>query len=481
MRIDRAVGNVPVVEQSGKKTDKREAIKMKRRQDKQIAIRARAERLAAMERAAKERKGKKAEAKRLRAAEQKKIREVKAKRAAERAEKRKKVYVALKSKFKNGSAGFGYKNSGVVSRVVLAVKGDITSVVAAIASSGADVRDIAAVGGETLVKIQKKDLRKVIAILDGMCYTHRVNATLGMWHRCAFVLSRFGLVVGAIAAAMGLYISYGYIWRIEIDGNTYLSAAAIETALYRAGVFVGCKKSEPIANRVAAALGDLDGISDAACEIRGTTLYVRVLESKGYVVRRVFKSAISDYDAVVTRVVVRSGNALVKRGDIVKIGDVLADGNVFSTTGEPLYTEACDVDVYGNVSITFVAQISRTAVEYRRTGRMQRRTVFELFGKTIGKFESPYPSYQMRSCTANYDVFIPLYATTYEYYETAAVEYERDMDKAAKQFASSKIEELEFVGNFDCDYNILQSQSDMYTMHLFLSGEALISRGVPLE
>ncbi|MDE6402150.1 MAG: hypothetical protein K2L54_06005, partial [Clostridiales bacterium] len=118
------------------------------------------------------------------------------------------------------------------------------------------------------------------------------------------------------------------------------------------------------------------------------------------------------------------------------------------------------------------------AVEYRRTGRSSKKTVFGLFGHSLGKAKSPYASYETVAHTANYDVLIPLYVTTYTFYETVPEEVERDIDEVARDYAAEKIEEMNFAGDFEYSYNISQSVAGLYSVHVFLSGEALISRGV---
>lgn len=413
-----------------------------------------------------------------RQAEADKIREAKRRAAELRLKKRLAVYAVIKSKLKNNRAGFDYKNFGFVPRVELAVSGDATAVSSRLAAAGIAVYDMRSVNGETLIKIRKKELRKAVAILDEMCYTHRINATYGIVRRCTFLAARFGLALGLILSVVGVNIAYGYVWRVDISGNENLSKAAIEAALKHAGVSVGCKKSEPLAERVAGALDGMTGIADASCEVIGTTLYVRVLESKDFVVNRTFGEYRAAFDATVTRISVGNGTALAERGDVVKRGQTLVTGDVFSTAGELLYSGECNAEVYGNVSLTFSAEISSTAVEYRRTGRSSVRTSVQLFGMRLGASAPPYKSYEMTSRKTNYDVLLPLYFTSYTYYETAPVEYERDIDEVAEEYALSVIEDMKFVGDFDYSLNVTESKAGLHTVHLFLSGEALISEGV---
>lgn len=394
------------------------------------------------------------------------------------AARRKQIYAVIRKKLGNLPAGFDYGNFGTLPRVELKISGDSTSIASRLSGNGVAFTDMRQSGGFSFVKIRKKDLPKAIAILNGMCYNYQISATYGIWRRLAFMLSRCGLLLGITASVVCLYVSYGYVWRVDISGNDKLSVAAIQSVLDSAGYKSGCKKHGLDVMQAVAALGGMDGVADASCEVVGTTMYVRVLESEDYTSRVGYTAVCSAFDAKVTRIVVRSGSPLVKRGDVVKRGDTLASGDVVGTTGDVLYTEACDVDVYGDVSLSFTAEVNATSVEYVRTGKSSVKTVYSLFGHELGKARSPFDSYEMRAHTAHYDVLIPLYATTYEYYETTPVEITHEPDELAKSFANAKIEELAFVGEFECSYTVTEGVAGLYAVHLFLSGETLISKGV---
>ena len=55
---------------------------------------------------------------------------------------------------------------------------------------------------------------------------------------------------------------------------------------------------------------------------------------------------------------------------------------------------------------------------------------------------------------------------------------ERDVNAAAEAYAAEKIDELRFVGDFTSDYTVKPLGAGLYRVNVFLSGEALISRGV---
>ncbi|MDE7463453.1 MAG: sporulation protein YqfD [Clostridiales bacterium] len=458
-----------------KKPDKRTDPKKRVKADKSIDIKKKRE----AERLKREEKARKVALKREMEEKRRKQGELKAERPKVRFAARHKVYRKIKSKRKNDPRGFDYRNYGFLPRVELNVRGDGASVAARFSAAGIVMREVVAGGGFLRFKIRKKDLRKAVAILNELCYNFEVGESYGIGRFGWFLLARLGIIIGTAAAAVALNISYSHIWRFDISGNAVISNAAIESVLRDAGFVSGIKKTDVDTDAVCAAVNGLDGVSDAGAEIVGTTLYVYVLEAKDFTVHKKYEAYESAYDATVTRIVMRSGTARVKCGDIVKRGDVLADGDVYSTADELLYTGECDADIYGNVSLTITAEIGNSYVEYERTGRTEKRTCFTLFGHRMFNPAPSFKSYESVATTANYDVLIPLYVTTYEYYETKPVEKERDIDEAAKAFAESKAKELEFVGDFETSYTVKATDTGLYRVNLFLSGEALISRGAP--
>lgn len=404
--------------------------------------------------------------------------ELSGKKRKARLEARQAVYRKVRKCLKNDPSGFDYFNYGVLPRVILRVKGDGASVAARLSASGIAVRDLVESGAYCRFKIRKKDIRKAIAIFDDMCYTYEVCGYCGIGRFLTFWRARLGILIGAVAVTVALNISYSYVWRIEISGNELITEAAISRVLYDAGIRGGVKKRTLSLSGVTAAVNGIDGVSDASAEVVGTTLFVYVLEASDYEFGKEYAAYGSAYDATVTRIVMRSGTARVAIGDIVKSGEILADGNVYSTLGELLYTGACDADIYGNVTVAVSCELSKSAVEYRATGRTDVKTDFTLFGRKIFKAKSPYASYEVKSETFRYDVLLPLYVTRYEYAETKPVTVERDIDAAVKEFAEREKERLKFTGEFDYSYTVVPTVAELYRVNVFLSGEALISRGI---
>ena len=448
--------------------------KRKAELERQIA----AERKIELDRQKPERKKAKAEQLARLAAEKARIEKLKAESRELKRKARAELYKKLRRKLSNSRLGFDYENFGMTPRIELTATGDPGAVSQKLSAAGIKLTDFRAVGGKMRFKIRKKELRKAIALLDGICYNYETGDSYGLGRAAAFWLARAGLVLGAVAASVCTYLSYSYIWRIDVSGNDKLSSVTVERALKSAGFHALCKKSSVDCEDVAAAVNRLDGVADASARVRGTTLYVYVLEAENTDKHKTYSSYVSDYDATVTRVVVRKGTARVSVGDVIAKNTVLADGSIYSTSGEVIGVADCDADVYGNVSAVFTAKLGNTEIEYKRTGRSCKKTSFGLFGYTFGKTASPYTSYESETTSAKYDMLIPLSVTNYRYYETEPGETPCDVAQKAESFAAEKAEELKFTGDFKSSYTVSESSFGLYTVHVFLSGEALISRGV---
>lgn len=456
--------------------EKSKAVEKERR----LAAKREAQRIKEREKLAAEKEARQVKEKEKLAAEKRRreLAEQRNKRAAEKQAKRNAVYAAIKRKLKNNPYAFDYGNSGVLPRVGITVTGDGQWAVSRLTSKQIEVKDIVKKPGKWSFKIQKKDMAKAIAILDEMCYNYTVDDLYGVTRSLAFFMSRIGILLGIAASAVGLCLMYSHIWRVEIIGNEKLSAETIAVALGEIGITPGLKKNRTDASAVVRAVNGIDGIVDASAEIVGTTLRVNVLEADDYTVHGSFAAYKSAYDATVTRIVMRSGTAKVKSGDVVTSGTVLADGSVYSTTGELMYVGECDGEIYGNIALTYSVTVADTTVEYRRTGAAHKKTSLKLFGKELFVPHSPYASYETVVSTANYDVLLPLYATTYTFYETAPIETERDVNELAQAFADQKKRELDFSGLEPQKKIVIEQRSaGLYNIRLFLSGEARISVG----
>lgn len=170
------------------------------------------------------------------------------------------------------------------------------------------------------------------------------------------------LVVLPILAILYLN-SLTYIWKIDISGNHKISTAEIldiisaDEIIGKKGKSINCTDIEYQLRKEYNQMGWVSVFVDH------TNLCIYIKESlyEEYVFEEEDKVQKYDYitqkDARIYSIVTRSGTSLVKKGDIVRAGDVLVSGqyDIFDDNGQIKDTLSVKADalVYGDVSYTY--------------------------------------------------------------------------------------------------------------------------------
>ena len=143
---------------------------------------------------------------------------------------------------------------------------------------------------------------------------------------------RWLFALGCFLALGVLYLSSGFVWRIEIRGNSYISDEKILQLLEEHRWFYGSRIASVDTETLEKTLrNELTDIIWVSADLTGTCLTIDIKEnlrwedevgqseetlSGGY-------DLVSTADGVVSSIVTRSGTPKVKAGDEVKNGDVL--------------------------------------------------------------------------------------------------------------------------------------------------------------
>lgn len=157
------------------------------------------------------------------------------------------------------------------------------------------------------------------------------------------ILRRPGLVAGAVAALLLLCLSPLFLWDIEVTGNELLSCAEIEQELALAGLSRGAFLPRVDADRVAGDLRLADArLAYVKVNLRGTVASVQVREAKISPPETVPSPAhlVAAKDGVITLPLVFEGQCLVREGEIVRAGQLLASGLIPSENNGTRVTRA---------------------------------------------------------------------------------------------------------------------------------------------
>lgn len=150
---------------------------------------------------------------------------------------------------------------------------------------------------------------------------------------------RLGLVLGAAAALLLIWLGESVIWGVEVVGaDDVISAAEVRQLFSAAGVYPGAVIADINVDHSAAyAIAASDRLAWAAVNIRGTTAVIEVrsqvtaddeedlfLEFDGV-------NLVAARDGLVVDLEIISGKPVVRRGNTVKKGELLVSGVIDST------------------------------------------------------------------------------------------------------------------------------------------------------
>lgn len=194
---------------------------------------------------------------------------------------------------------------------------------------------------------------------------------------------RPGIIVGIIAFMVILELLSSFIWIIDIEGNKNISDDKIINACSSIGIKIGMKSSKiHTKSQRERLLLELDGLSWAALNIEGSRLTVNVSEAKENKVNENQPCNLkAEYDGIIKKIDVTSGNCVVKVGDTVKKGDVLVSGIIENVGGTRFVRSAGTVTAAVEKNYTLREDFKKNILS--ETGKRKTKRVLELLNFKI--------------------------------------------------------------------------------------------------
>lgn len=254
----------------------------------------------------------------------------------------------------------------------------------------------------------RKHRAEIIALINTLCYNHTIVGTRSIPASLISVLKRTGLVVGLFCAVCVFCLYNSFVWSVQTEG---VGDGAMDV-LSRHGVRVGGRSID--IDAVERDLLSLDGVAFASVEKRGTRVYVRVvseLAPDAYVDVGAGPVTAS-FDAVVTRVIVFSGTAEVKVGDVVQKGQTLI--GEYHLKGEDKIPAVASGQVYGERVVTVERFFPDQYMGY--SGEQQTISRISVFGNAKPP-KPPYEHYAVKVSHSKNNFIIPYELTSWTFFE----------------------------------------------------------------
>ncbi|MEG0641362.1 MAG: sporulation protein YqfD [Clostridium sp.] len=187
-----------------------------------------------------------------------------------------------------------------------------------------------------------------------------------------------------ILVALTYYMST-YLWSISIVTESAVSPHEIRQLLKTKGIVPGIKKSDiDIFSLEKLLCAENKEVIWSRVRVDGTRLTIKIAERQtppDIEVDTTPCDLVANKEGVIKNVYTKSGTAIVKDGDIVKVGDVLVKG--IQGKEEATYEVRAEGDVIGETYYERETVIDTNNPKRIRTGKMVENKYVILFGKKI--------------------------------------------------------------------------------------------------
>ncbi|MGE5587412.1 MAG: sporulation protein YqfD [Clostridia bacterium] len=288
--------------------------------------------------------------------------------------------------------------------VIMTVKGRaLEKFVNTALARGIDLWDITRVDDRSLVaRAYLHDLPSLGKILRATGCRGRIEQKVGVPFLVRRLARRKGLVAGAILFSVALYALSSFVWFVDVSGVQKTDPETVLELAEKHGLRPGAPKRSIDPGKVARGiLADLPNLAWAAVHIRGTMASIEVAEKTLPDVSPGVVDVVAAEDALVTNMIVLSGEPLVSEGDTVTKGQVLIAGLILGTDDQHSGAKAVEVVnargiVLGRVWRTHSEECRLVRETVTETGRVARTHRFTVGALTfvVGPKTPPFADYE---------------------------------------------------------------------------------------
>jgi len=239
-------------------------------------------------------------------------------------------------------------------------------------------------GLTTFIKV--KDFYLLPCIVKGTKIKVHIEEKYGLPFILARYNKRWGIPVGAVIFLCFLEIMSGFIWIIDIKGNEKVKNTEILNTLSDIGIHEGILSGRiSPKNDSQRLLLKLDSLAWASLNIEGSRLTVNITETKEKKKNDNRPCNLkAEFDGILKKIDLKSGNSVVKVGDTVKKGDVLVSG-IIENAGGTRFVHSVG-EVTAEVTHTFSLSEDFKKETIIENGKVTKRSVLEFFTLKIPLF-----------------------------------------------------------------------------------------------
>lgn len=236
--------------------------------------------------------------------------------------------------------------------------------------------------------------------------------------------NRIGIYIGIILLFATLVFLQNKIWVIEVTGNKNINAQEIIHGCQKIGITEGINKTQINTKRDRERLMLVcDGLAWASLNIEGCVLNVNVTEIEAKDTSNLPTNLKADFDGIIKKIDVTSGNCIVKIDDAVKKGDILVSG-IIDHKNETVFTKS-QGSVFAETVRDFSFYQPFVSEKVLTNGKKVKKSVLEILSLKLplylGSESKPYISSTEIKNLKMFNNKIPIKLYNKEFYFTEKV------------------------------------------------------------
>lgn len=320
------------------------------------------------------------------------------------------------------------------------------------------------------VEKKNKGIKFKISYDDYVAHSDLINEIMKPVNKKGFMLKlnkikfRKGFSIGLLILILSLYLLTSMIWDVEVVGTNQTNTKKIIELLEKNQITIPVSMSQVETRKIETLIyNNFENFKFVEVIVEGSKLIVFVREKEPEPARiksNEPSSIISLKNAIVSKVIAKSGQPVVKEGDVVYEGQTLIMGIVKNKNSEEFVMVPSDGIVYAKTYYNFEMKEEKVRSVNVATNKSTSVYHLKINGnsiKIIGDKE-PYENYNYRESILNVPIISKLTDITIlkgVYYEEVLKDIEIDEKTAQNKMKVSMYDEL--LKRCDEDSRILKS------------------------
>jgi len=237
------------------------------------------------------------------------------------------------------------------------------------------------------------------------------------------------LMVGSLIFIVMIWLLSSFVWLVEVEGNARINSFDIITSLEKKGYGTGKLKAKlDLREAEAYLINQYPDIIWAGIKCEGTRLLVQIAETVPKPKMQSDEGAcniIAKRDALITYIATYKGMPLVKKGDIVRQGDVLVSGQMPIGLDDPnIYVTTAKAIIKGKTAYSIKGHTSTLETEKNYTDNISKKYSFKIFNQKIPLYSQKVPfKYYDRVITNNQLKVTKLFPLPFAFEVEERIEY----------------------------------------------------------